>query len=168
MSIMGADFVNAEDRSQMVLDVELPAGTSLDETSRKSGEIEQELLADPLIRTVFATLGPDGDVNKTSMRILTVPKQKRTVGLLAIKNKVRALAAEKAPGAKVVVTDPPFVEGAGTQAAIMILCRGTSYETLAPYAENVGDVLRSIPGVTDVQVRYSPGRPEMRVEIDRQ
>jgi hydrophobe/amphiphile efflux-1 (HAE1) family protein len=168
LGIMGADFVNAEDRSQMVLDVELPAGTSLDETSRRSGEIERDLLADPLIKTVFVTLGPDGDVNKTSMRILTVPKQKRTVGLLAIKNKVRALAAEKAPGAKVVITDPPFVEGAGTQAAIMILCRGTSYDTLAPYAEKVGDVLHGIPGVTDIQVRYTPGRPEMRVEIDRQ
>jgi hydrophobe/amphiphile efflux-1 (HAE1) family protein len=168
MGIMGADFVNAEDRSQMVLDIELPAGTSLEETSRRSAEIEKELLADPLIKTVFVTIGPNGDVNKTSSRILTIPKQERTIGLLAIKNKVRKIAAEKVPEAKVVITDPPFVEGAGTQAAIMILCRGTSYDTLAPYANKVGDTLKSIPGVADVQVRYTPGRPELQVEIDRQ
>jgi len=106
-------------------------------------------------------------VNKTSLRILTIPKQERTIGLLAIKNKIRAIAA-KIPGAKVAITDPPFVEGAGTQAQIMINCRGTAYETLAPYAEAVGDVLRKTAGVADVQVRYTPGRPELRVAIDRQ
>jgi hydrophobe/amphiphile efflux-1 (HAE1) family protein len=167
LGIMGADFVNAEDRSQMVLDVELPAGTSLEETSKTSAELEQELLADPLIKTVFATLGPNSDVNKTSLRILTVPKQERTIGLLAIKAKVRAVAS-KIPGAKVAITEPPFVEGAGSQAAIMINCRGTTYETLAPYADQVGEVLKGIAGVADVQVRYTPGRPELRVEIDRQ
>ena len=167
MGIMGSDFVNAEDRGQLVLDLELPAGTSLAETSRSSAVVEQELLADPLIKTVFVTLGPQGDVNKTSMRILALPKQERTIGLLAIKDKVRGIAG-KIPGAKVSITDPPFVEGAGTQAAIMINCRGTSYETLAPYADRVGDVLKGIAGVADVQVRYTPGRPELRVEIDRQ
>ena len=167
MGIMGSDFVNAEDRGQMVLDLELPAGTSLDETSRQSAQVESELLADPLIKTVFVTLGPNGDVNKTSMRIIALPKQQRKIGLLAIKNKVRGMAAKLA-GAKVVITDPPFVEGAGTQAGIMILCRGSSYETLAPYANQVGDMLKGIPGVTDVQVRYTPGRPEVRVDIDRQ
>ncbi len=167
LGIMGSDFVNAEDRGQMVLDIELPAGTALEETSRKSAEVEQELLADPIIKTVFVTLGPNGDVNKTSLRIITVPKQERKIGLLAIKNNVRAVAA-KIPGAKVAITEPPFVEGAGTQAGIMINCRGTSYDTLAPYAEQVSDVLKGIAGVADVQVRYTPGRPELRVDIDRQ
>src|SRR6185312_8497303 len=87
MGIMGNDFVNAEDRGQMVLDVELPAGTSLEETSRQSAVVEKEILADPLIKTVFVTLGPNGDVNKTSMRIIAVPKQERTIGLLEIKNR---------------------------------------------------------------------------------
>jgi multidrug efflux pump subunit AcrB len=167
MGIMGSDFVNAEDRGQMVLDLELPAGSSLEETSRQSDAVEREILTDPLIKTVFATLGPSGDVNKTSMRIIAVPKQERAIGLLAIKDKVRGIAA-KVPGAKVSITDPPFIEGAGSQSPIMINCRGTSYETLAPYAEQVGGVLKSIPGIADVQVRYTPGRPEMRVEIDRQ
>ena len=168
MGIMGADFVNAEDRSQMVMDIELPAGTSLEETGRRSNEVEQALLADPLIKTVFVTIGPSGDVNKSSLRILTIPKQERTIGLLAIKDKIRAVTTSKLPEAKIVITDPPFVEGAGTEAAIMILARGNSYETLSPYANQIGDALRGTAGVVDVQVKYTPGRPEMRVEIDRQ
>jgi hydrophobe/amphiphile efflux-1 (HAE1) family protein len=168
LGIMGADFVNAEDRGQMVMDLELPAGTSLDETSRRSAAVEQALLADPLIRTAFVTIGPSGDVNKASLRILTTPKQQRKIGLLAIKDKIRGLTSSIVPEAKVVITDPPFVEGAGTEAAIMILARGDSYETLAPYANQIGGALRELAGVVDVQVKYTPGRPEMRVEIDRQ
>src|SRR5262249_44579343 len=76
--------------------------------------------------------------------------------------------ANKIPDARVVITDPAFIEGAGTQAPIMILARGDSYETLAPFANQIGDILRSTPGVTDVQVKYTPGRPEMRVSVDRQ
>ena len=71
-------------------------------------------------------------MNQTGGPVVAVPKQERSVGLLAIKNKVRAIAG-KIPGAKVVITDPPFIEGAGTQAAITILCRWTTYDTLAPY-----------------------------------
>src|SRR5208337_1148535 len=114
------------------------------------------------IKTVFVTLGPNGDVNKTSLRIIATPKQQRKIGLLEIKNRVRGIAA-KLPGVKVSITDPPFIEGAGSQSPIMINCRGPSYETLAPYANQVGDTLKGIAGVADVQVRYTPGRPELRV-----
>jgi hydrophobe/amphiphile efflux-1 (HAE1) family protein len=165
--IMGSDFVAAEDRGQMVVEVELPAGTSLEETSRRSFEAEKALLADPLIKTVFVTLGPSSDVNKASLRVLTVPKDQRSVGILALKDRVRGIVS-RIPGSKVVITDPPFVEGAGTQAPIMILARGNTYEELAPFARKIGAVLDSVSGVGDVQVKYTPGRPELRVDIDRQ
>ncbi len=105
---------------------------------------EQELLADPLITTVFATLGPSGDVNKVSMRVVTLPKQERSVGILALEDKVRSIVA-KIPESKIVITDPSFIEGAASQAPIMVLCRGTSYEDLAPYANQVAAALEGSP-----------------------
>ena len=36
MKLTGQEFVNAEDRGQFVVEAELPAGTSLDETARLS------------------------------------------------------------------------------------------------------------------------------------
>jgi multidrug efflux pump subunit AcrB len=71
------------------------------------------------------------------------------------------------PNVKVAVTDPAFVEGAATEAPIMIDVRGNDYHDIAPIAEEVGRILKQTPGVQDVQVKYSPGRPELRVEIDR-
>lgn len=167
MALMGADFVSPEDRSQMSVEIELPAGTSLEETSRLMAAAEEEILKDKLFTTVLSTLGPNGDTNKAALRVMAVPKQQRTVGIGALKDRARAVFT-KLPGAKVVVADPAFIEGAGVQAPIMINVSGTSYEDLAPTANKVGAILESIPGTSDVQVRYTPGRPELRVSVDRQ
>ena len=167
MGLMGADFVNAEDRGQFVLELELPAGTGLDETDRLSAMAEAKLLATPHVRTVFATLGPDGDGNKAKWRVVTSSKQDRDVPLSAIKDVGRKAVAAAAPNAKVTVTDPPFVEGAATESPIMIDVRGATYDEIGPAAERIADVLRTTPGIEDVQVKYSPGRPELQVQIDR-
>jgi hydrophobic/amphiphilic exporter-1 (mainly G- bacteria), HAE1 family len=168
--LMGNEFVSSEDRGQFVVDVELPAGTSLDETDRISAGAEKEFLGDHEVKLVYATIGPNGEANKSQWRVVTTPKYERHVSLAQIKDVARKAVAKIAPNAKVNVTDPAFVEGAQTEAPIMIDVRGgsgTGYETLAPVAEQVGQILRSTPGVQDVQVKYTPGRPELRVEIDR-
>jgi hydrophobic/amphiphilic exporter-1 (mainly G- bacteria), HAE1 family len=166
--LTGSEFVAAEDRGQFVVDVELPAGTSLDETDRISGLAEHKLLDNPLFTLVYATIGKDGEVNKASWRVLALPKQKRSEKLSELKDAARNAVASVAPIAKVNVTDPAFVEGAQTEAPIMIDVRGTSYDDIAPASEKIAQILRTTPGVQDVQVKYTPGKPELRVEVDRQ
>jgi multidrug efflux pump subunit AcrB len=169
--LMGNEFVSAEDRGQFVVDVELPAGTSLDETDRISSAAEKQFLAYKEVKLVYATIGPNGEANKSQWRVVTSPKALRPgISLPVIKDVARKAVAAIAPKAKVNVTDPAFVEGAQTEAPIMIDVRGgsgTGYETLAPVAEEVGRILRTTPGVQDVQVKYTPGRPELRVDVDR-
>jgi hypothetical protein len=70
--IMGNDFVNPEDRGQMMVEIEFPAGTSLDESTARTKVAEAELLKDPNYVTVFSTLGADGDVNKVRWRVVAV------------------------------------------------------------------------------------------------
>jgi multidrug efflux pump subunit AcrB len=132
-----------------------------------SGLAEHKLLDNPLFTLVYATIGKDGEVNKASWRVLTLPKQKRKQALTDLKDLARQAVASISPHAKVNVTDPSFVEGAATEAPIMIDIRGTSYDDIAPASEQVAQILRTTPGVQDVQVKYTPGKPELRVEVDR-
>lgn len=162
--LTGSEFVNAEDRGQFITEIELPAGTSLAETARLSGLAEAELRQNKDVVTVFSTITG----NKAKWRILTTPKSARpTVSLLALKDVARKVA-NKLPNAMVSLADIPFVEGAGTEAPIMIDVRGGSYDDLAPTANELAKILKTTPGVQDVQVKYTPGRPELTVEIDRQ
>ena len=166
--LMGNEFVAAEDRGQFVVEVELPAGTALAETDRQSGAAEKLFLANKQVRTVFATIGANNEANRASWRVVTSPKHERQETLQQLKDAARTAVATAMPGAKVNVTDPAFVEGAQTEAPIMIDVRGLTYADIAPLSEQVAKILRTTPGVQDVQVKYTPGRPELRVEIDRQ
>ena len=165
--IMGNDFVNPEDRGQWNVDIELPAGTSLEETTRLSALVEDEVAKIPVVTTVFATHGPDSETNKSRLRIVAIPKSERTLTLAQLKDMTRVIAA-KIPRANVVITDPAFIEGAGVQAAIMIMANGEKYEDIVPVARGIEQALQSTPGVADVQVKYSPGMPELKVAVDRQ
>jgi multidrug efflux pump subunit AcrB len=165
--LAGSDFVNAEDRGQFVLEMEMPAGTSLEETSRLSEAGEKKLLENPEFKTVFTLVGPDGEVNKARWRVETTPKAERSISLPALQDVARRAAAAGAPGAKIVVTEPPFVEGAATEAPIMINVRGNTYEDIEPVARKLTGILGQTPGVQDIQMKYTPGRPELRVDVDR-
>ena len=165
--LAGSEFVNSEDRGQFVVEMELPGGTALEETSRISALAEQKLLADKEVVVVFSTIGPQGEANKARWRVVTTPKDKRTVKITELKARAHAAVASVAPAADVAITDPPFVEGAATEAPIMIDVRGNTYEDIVPVSQNITRLLRSTPGVQDVQMKFSPGRPELRVTVDR-
>jgi multidrug efflux pump subunit AcrB len=165
--LMGNEFVNPEDRSQFLVDIELPAGTSLEETTRLTLDAERTVLKDPKFITILSTLGPSGDVNKAKWRVVTVTKTARKESLAELKEIARAAAA-KVPGARVSVADPAFIEGAGApEAPIMVLVRARTYDDLVPLARGYEQAMKAIPGIRNVQVKYTPGRPELRVSVDR-
>jgi hydrophobic/amphiphilic exporter-1 (mainly G- bacteria), HAE1 family len=164
--LTGQEFVNAEDRGQFVVEAELPAGTSLEETARVSQSVEAEMLKNPQIKVVFATLGAEEQVNKINWRIVTTTKLERSESLPELKEVARQ-AAQKLVGARVSVTDPAFVEGAATEAPIMINVRGEEYAEIERATQAIEKILRATPGIGDIQVRHSPGRPELAVSVDR-
>jgi hydrophobe/amphiphile efflux-1 (HAE1) family protein len=166
--LLGSEFVNAEDRGQFILEAELPAGTSLEETTRKAALAEQKIYENPEFKTVFTTIGPDGEVNKIRWRLVASKKNQRTITLAQLKASARDAAATLGNGVKIAVADPPFVEGAATEAPIMINVRGTEFAQIEQTAGQIEKILKSTPGVGDIQVRFSPGRPELVVTIDRQ
>jgi HAE1 family hydrophobic/amphiphilic exporter-1 len=166
-SLTGVDFVNAEDRGQFVVDIELPAGTKLTETAALILPAEAKLMEDKRFVTVLATLGPNGDVNKVKWRVVALPKDKRTATLSELRDAARVTIQKVLPGARVVITDPPFVEGGATEAPIMVQVRAPDYDTLAPLAKQFESALKDVPGVIDVDMKYTPGQPELRVAVDR-
>ena len=165
--LTGADFVSPEDRGQFVVELELGSGASLAETSRASALAEEELRRHPQMRTLFATIGPLGEVNKARWRVVTSPKNQRKEKLAELKDAARQAVKRALPTAKVVVTDIPFVEGAAAEAPIMINVRGSTYDEALPVARKIESILRQTAGLTDVNMRFSPGRPELQIEIDR-
>jgi HAE1 family hydrophobic/amphiphilic exporter-1 len=164
---VGGEFIAPEDRGQFFVMLEFPSDTSLAETSRRSLQIEQQLAQDKRFKLVFATLGPDGDVYKAKYRIDLGSKTERKETVWQMQDVARAIA-QRAEGAHVTVAMPPPIEGAPEgDNPIMLTVQGPSYDVLVPTAEKIADAMRKIPGATDVNVKHTKPKEEMRVIVDR-
>jgi len=50
---------------------------------------------------------------------------------------------------------------------IMLTIQGPSYDVLVPTAQKVADAMKKIPGATDVWIKHTEPKEEMRVMVDR-
>jgi len=180
-NLLGSEFLTPEDRGQFIMNLEFPPETSLAETSTRSLAVEKALLADPRFRTVYATVGPQAEINKAKYRVNVLDKNERIETLEELKTIARTVAHETsakgarsatergtmAPGVKVTAENPPMIEGLGAWSPIMVSISGPSYEVLAPTAEKVAAALREVRGAADVMIDYTPGKEELQVLPDR-
>ncbi len=66
-----------------------------------------------------------------------------------------------------VYVNPIGLFGSADQASIQIAINGTDFGEITKAAIQVEDVLKSVPGTTDVRLSSETGKPEMRIAIDR-
>jgi multidrug efflux pump subunit AcrB len=164
--VMGSEFMSLEDRGMFNVIVELPAGTSLEESGRLTLAAEAELEADPRIVTIYSVVGDQGDPHVSQWRVRCVPKWERTENLLEMEELVREVITRHMPTARVTMT-LPGIEDSGRNYPIAIYVRGSGYDALEPAAYRVRDIMAQIPGISDLNVDYQPGKPELQLAIDR-
>ncbi|MBM4343744.1 MAG: efflux RND transporter permease subunit [Deltaproteobacteria bacterium] len=166
--LMGTDFVAQEDRAQFVVDVELEPGTSLTESARLTLAAELDILKNKNVLTTYSKIGVNSEINKVQLRVVCNQKNERTQTLWDIQDEVRAIYARHLPKVRFSITPPPFVEGLPAGAPLQIQVRGSDLGLLERDAIAVEKMLKATAGVGDVQVTYSPGKPEQTVRVDRQ
>ncbi|MFK7991348.1 MAG: efflux RND transporter permease subunit [Sandaracinaceae bacterium] len=164
--LMGSEFAAAEDRGQYNVDIELPAGTRLEESARLSLPAEQELNSDPRFVTVYSQVGVSQRSNRITYRIVAVPKTERDLDQQALWALTREIIQRHMPEGEITITPPSMVEGARDY-PIQIDILGDDYETLEPVAERFQELMATIPGTTDVDLQYSPGNPEVGIRVNR-
>lgn len=168
-SRLGVEFISAEDRSQFIVDMQLPEAASLEETRARAAQAEQLLRRIPEVRSVYTIVGTNGDVHKARMRVLTVDKHERPGerGIQVLKEEARALLNPALPATRVALSDPPTIEGVGDFYPIMVRVVGPDLGRLREEAHRVARILEEAGGTADVRVEANPPKPELAVEIDR-
>ena len=166
MAFMGTEFVPAEDRGEFQVIVDLPPGTSFDESVAAVAKIEQDVKAIPEVRQVFSTVGVNGQVRSSNLRVRTTKKEERARGLADIKADVRArLAAMPFVDAK--VADPEFMQGAPYEPPINIFVRGDDLAELQRVSNEIEAKVRKVPGAVDISTNLESGQPEVLAQVDR-
>ncbi len=166
LAFMGTEFVPVEDRGEFQVIVDLPPGTSFDESVAAVSKIEHDVQAIPEVRQVFSTVGVNGQVRSSTIRVRTTKKDERARGLAAIKAEMRTkLVAMPFVDAK--VADPEFMQGAPYEPPINVFVRGDDLAQLQRISSEIEAQVRQVPGAVDISTNLESGQPEVVARVDR-
>jgi HAE1 family hydrophobic/amphiphilic exporter-1 len=172
LGLIGNEFMPQSDRGEFSVSIELEPGTSIEENNQATLRIERTFAQIPEIEKVFTAVGAQAmgslslsSNNLTQINVTLVPKNKRTKSTFDVGEEIKSKLKE-IPGIKVYV-NPIGLFGSADQASIQIAINGTDFNEITKAAVQVEDVLKSVPGTTDVRLSSETGKPEMRIAIDR-
>ncbi len=170
---IGGEFMTPADRGEFSVTLELPTSAKLEETNLISQKLEKELMKFPQIEKVQATVGSstDGFVSQSSnniseVSIKLVPREERKETTEEMMEKVRELATSM-PGIKARVS-PIGIFGGANQTPIQLVVKGDDYEQVYDAANFIMNVTSKVPGTADVRLSAEMGKPELKVELDRE
>jgi hydrophobe/amphiphile efflux-1 (HAE1) family protein len=167
LSVIGTEFVPAEDRGEFVVNIEAPPGTAFEQTVAHVVEVEKVVKSMPEVRQIFSTVGFEGSPLKASLRVKAGKKHERQRGLEEMKEDMRA-RLKQIPLLKMTVADPEFMQGSPTQAPLSVYLRGDDMVELQRLNEEVVARVKAVPGAVDVDSTLETGQPEMAASVNRE
>src|SRR4051794_16721548 len=168
--MVGKNFLPQDDQSQYNVLVRTPEGTSLAATSGVTERIAQEIRKLPGVAHTLATVGGGADksVNNAAVYVKLSDIDQRQMTQQQIMQKTRDLLksfpAEIHTGVELVSS----VGGNQSNADIQYFIQGPDLQKLGQYSEALLAKMKTIPGLADADSTLRSGKPEVRLEIDRE
>jgi hydrophobic/amphiphilic exporter-1 (mainly G- bacteria), HAE1 family len=169
----GFGFAPISDRSELILSVETPPGSSLEYTRAKCEEITSIIRKHKEVPYTYTTIGStatqlgtsssSGDVTEASVYVKLVPKKERDISAdhfaVILRREVATIG-----GANAYV----FTNGFGAaQKEIQLQIRGTNDATMEQAADMIENVMQHTRGAVDIALSTKGQKPEIEVNLRR-
>ncbi len=176
--LVGTELMPKTDEGSLRIDTQMAAGIQLHELSQKAAVVEQALKDNVPEASTWVSFIGDGkseadDWNEARFRIRLKPKSERQREAAEISKqlakKIGALAGMKV---RVQASNEMRVfrmmsYRTGTQSDIEVEVRGHDLETGEQLARAVSEVMKEVPGLSNVEVQLEQRRPELVTTVDR-
>ena len=156
-------FIPSEDEGRSILSVELPPGSTLDDTARVSDDVAQRIRALGPVRDVFVQGGaaPDGEAADVAatLTINDLPKDERDLSQQDLGTRIDALLRE--------VPDIRFhfvSGGGGRDVSVGVL--GSDPDAVARAADALEAQMAALPALRNLTSSASLERPEVQIRPD--
>lgn len=170
---IGGEFISKADKGEFSVTIELPSGASIEQTNKMAKQVENVISDFPEVASVYANVGvsAEGFVAQSSNNIAEivvtlVPPTQRVKPTAQMITDVKDRLAQ-IPNIKPRVS-PVGIFGGADQTPIQMVVSGTNEDSVRKAARIVEGISRSIAGTTDIRLSAEDGKPETRVEIDRE
>jgi len=165
VALVGAEFFPRTDEGRMIVTVETPPGSTLEETSERMAEIEAVVKELPEVTSSLVTIGAgNSPVTNGSILFLLTDLGERELSALQIIDSTRYLL-RTIPGINYSIGTQEHRGGGGKSIEISI--RGDDRDDLTRLAHRVQSILYNSPGAVDVDNTLEEGKPEIQIEVDR-
>ncbi|AGC44739.1 RND efflux transporter [Myxococcus stipitatus DSM 14675] len=163
-------FIPESDNGNIKLAVELPVGSTLQETQKEVELIDAQVRALPGISSTFATIGGgvQEEVHKGELLVNLVPIKERSYKQGELKTYLRG-AIKPRSGVTVTVQDVTGVAGGGARSQqVQFNLRGDNWQELIATSEKIRAAMKTNKGLVDVDTTYRSGKPQYDVVVDRE
>ncbi len=170
---LGSEYSPEDDNGRLMLRYQTPIGTRVEETAALGQRILDVTLAETgeeNVRVYAWRCGQSGwgqggtHIGYVMLRL--VPQTRRTRGMKEIGRAVADVVSRWPEVQKFNVDTSQMGPGGGSK-PIVIDVLGFDLDILQRVAEQVLAVVNTTEGAVDAEIGRDPGRPEIRVEIDR-
>jgi HAE1 family hydrophobic/amphiphilic exporter-1 len=165
----GFDFLPEDDESQFQVTVRAPEGTTLAATQSVLERIGRDISALPGVDTtmVIAGFGSKRVANNGTLFVRLTSVDEREDSQTELIEKARQIVSAYPKELTISVSIVPAMGGGGNNAAIQYVIAGPDLVKLDEYSAALLEKMKADPNMVDVDRSLIPGKPEVRVDIDR-
>jgi len=169
---IGSEFAADGDNGEFIIKMELPKETPIEQTNFISQQVEEILLNDNNVSSVFASIGSgSGSIGNSTAYIAEinaklVPAEERTFTSEEYARDMKYKLNKSIPGVQFTASAVGMI-GGGTAAPIVIELTGNNLDQLLDFSTLVIQEVELIAGTSQVKASVEGGNPEVSVDIDR-
>ncbi|TGE33873.1 efflux RND transporter permease subunit [Desulfosporosinus sp. Sb-LF] len=167
LGALKTEFVPTADQSSFSVDIALAPGSTLKQTNDKVALLESYLHDTKEVKSYFAMIGLTGQNSKdksvAQIYVNLVPKGDRKKTQSQVASEVRSFG-KSMTGVEFNVAESN--SGGGSSKPVSISIKGSNQATLETLSKQVENVIKTVPGVTDVSNTSDAKSSELRVTMD--
>jgi HAE1 family hydrophobic/amphiphilic exporter-1 len=174
--LIGTEFLPPSDEGEVRVKGEMEIGTRLDLVDRQTQVMEKIVFpavpeAISSVTSVISGSGWRGAESSGEIRIALSPISERQRSNVEIANELRRLLDGNIPGMKVRTRAPQgqflLERILGGDEGLTVEVRGFDLPTLEQLAEQAGNAIEDIEGITDIEISRKAGVPQLEIIVDR-
>jgi HAE1 family hydrophobic/amphiphilic exporter-1 len=168
---VGKNFLPLNDQAEFEIVVRAPEGSTLASTQNVVERIAADVRKLPGVAATLVTIGAGQQqiVNSGLVYVKLLPVEEREFSQFVVMGRARELLRAYPRELRTAVQPIAGISGGGFRNVdIQYVLSGPDLDKLTGYANRLLDGLRTVKDVVDADTSVIPGKPELRVVIDRE
>ncbi|MDR2680187.1 MAG: efflux RND transporter permease subunit [Tannerella sp.] len=169
--IIGTEFMDAGDRGEFYVRLKMPKDATIEQTNLITLQTEELLKQQPLITSLFTTVGVEEngsvEANRAEINAKMVDYDKRNISDREYARQIKLFLQQHIVDAEVTCV-PTSVFGGSDDAPIELYVTGDNTDEILQAASLIMDNMQKIPGISDMKISVEAGNPEITVTLNRE